>query len=98
LNLRRCSGLTEAGLGAILERCSNLQILYLGYNEWVSDATVKLIARNCPNVQKLDLFGCGEIKDEDGIGVLLEHCSNLCLLNIAFTKISADGKLFAAYC
>lgn len=57
LNLRMVPAITEAGVEAVLRSCPNLRVLSLG---WATRTKrfAHHIAKNCRNIEHLDLSGC----------------------------------------
>ena len=47
----------------------------------MTDAGLKLLAENCPNLKKLSVKGCSQVTDQ-GVGVVSYYCRGLQQLNI----------------
>ena len=82
LNLRGCSGITDAGIRALVTGCTRLRALDLGDLAYtVSDVMLSSLADHCPRLRRLSLRGATCVTDA-GVRIVARRCSGLRQLNL----------------
>ena len=105
LNLVGCK-LSEQGLLAVANGCSELTALYVDASSGITDSVITTIAQYCPKLKILQALGCSALGDE-GLVALARHCralkrvdvrgcDNVTVVGVGMcNKLSPDLELFA---
>lgn len=76
LTLTNCGGLTDSGIGGLLDGSSNLLALDISGVTEVTEASMYRLAANCQKLQGLNISGCTKISNASMIDVA-ERCRYL---------------------
>lgn len=93
LDLTACRQLKDEAIVYLAQRCgSGLRSLSLAINANVGDTAIQELARNCPELEHLDLTGCLRV-GSDGIRTLAEYCPALRSLRVRHCHRVAEPSL-----
>eukprot|EP00899_Mesostigma_viride_P006221 jgi/Mesvir1/155/Mv13516-RA.2 len=92
LTLKRCCGVTDAGLRAVAIGCRDLRSVNVKGCAQVTDAGVKYLARHSPQLEELNLGFCGLITD-GGLSRLARGCPGLTALTLTFKQSVTDAGI-----
>lgn len=90
LNLSNCRTIGDSSMEIVAERCHSLESLDLTMNSFVTDESIKRIAK--VNLRKLVLFACRNITDVS-ICMVAERCLNMQFLNLFFCSRITDASI-----
>ena len=93
LSLSYCWEISDAGLIAISEHCTNLKSLNLGDCCEITDASIISISTHCTGLQFLNLEGC-QITDASIISIST-HCTVLQSINLQGCHHITDASVFS---
>lgn len=88
LDVSYCRKLTDKGLSAVVEGCTDLRSIHLTCCKFVTDKLLQALSKNCPGLQELGLQGCTNITN-DGLTDLVRGCKRIQFLDI--NKCSGVG-------
>jgi hypothetical protein len=88
LSLTQCMKITSSGVVILMHYCRNLRTLSLRGCR-VSDAALYAIARNCREIEKLDLYRCNHVNDT-AMSALLRNLRSLRSLNLSLCARLTD--------
>ncbi|KAB0392832.1 hypothetical protein E2I00_018202 [Balaenoptera physalus] len=93
LDLTACRQLKDEAIVYLAQRRgAGLRSLSLAVNANVGDVAVQELARNCPELQHLDLTGCLRV-GSDGVRTLAEYCPALRSLRVRHCHHVAEPSL-----
>ncbi|XP_036919943.1 F-box/LRR-repeat protein 15 [Artibeus jamaicensis] len=93
LDLTACRQLKDEAIVYLAQRCgSGLRSLSLAINANVGDTAIQELARNCPELEHLDLTGCLRV-GSDGVRTLAEYCPALRSLRVRHCHRVAEPSL-----
>ncbi|XP_014404869.1 PREDICTED: F-box/LRR-repeat protein 15 [Myotis brandtii] len=93
LDLTACRQLKDEAIVYLAQRRgAGLRSLSLAVNANVGDAAVQELARNCPELEHLDLTGCLRV-GSDGVRTLAEYCPALRSLRVRHCHHVAEPSL-----
>ncbi|KAM5321583.1 F-box/LRR-repeat protein 15 [Glossophaga mutica] len=93
LDLTACRQLKDEAIMYLAQRCgSGLRSLSLAINANVGDTAIQELARNCPELEHLDLTGCLRV-GSDGVRTLAEYCPALRSLRVRHCHRVAEPSL-----
>ncbi|CAH1772553.1 unnamed protein product [Owenia fusiformis] len=93
LNLAMCSGITSAGLDAIISNCLALESLNLAWTELDRD-TIQLVAVCLPpRVTKLNISGCKELLNDEDVLHLCRRLPHLKELDLSDATVLTQATV-----
>lgn len=91
LYLDQCTDISNRGIISVVKHCAALRVLSVGYTR-IGDPSLYSISHRCPNLEALYAPYCLHCTS-DGIQRLLEACSQIKRLNLAFIESVSDRSL-----
>jgi F-box/leucine-rich repeat protein 2/20 len=93
LRLQWCSGITDAGIRAVVEHCPLLKVLDLK-NCQITDEALQSVAARCRNLLSLNISWCTGVSDQ-GVVLVAELCTALEEVNMVWCSNITDASVQA---